>query len=173
MPPILLVVFESFGSSFWLIGTVFGVMYLLIGNDWSHSSFRHVSNRVTGGGKDTWEDPAIGKVQIRLSRLQTNQLYISNYPLMVVMGTGVKKMGEVELSVRFWCASPVRVMQVSSPRFRLCTISFPWMWVTWRTSEWRPRMSLGQGWLGLTLPYDKKWCNSCLITKWTAGILGG
>ncbi|KAL6495663.1 hypothetical protein OROGR_030226 [Orobanche gracilis] len=51
------------------------------------------------------KDSRIGKVRIRLSTLDTNCVYTHLYPLIVLSPTGVKKMGEIQLAVRFSCAS--------------------------------------------------------------------
>ncbi|CDP14088.1 unnamed protein product [Coffea canephora] len=53
------------------------------------------------GGKDS----SIGKVRIRLSTLETERVYTHSYPLIVLLPSGVKKMGEVQLAVRFSCSS--------------------------------------------------------------------
>ena len=49
--------------------------------------------------------PRIGKVRIRLSTLESNRIYTYSYPLVVLQSSGVKKMGEIQLAVRFSCAS--------------------------------------------------------------------
>ncbi|KAL6493886.1 FT-interacting protein 3 [Orobanche gracilis] len=51
------------------------------------------------------KDSRIGKVRIRLSTLETNRVYTHLYPLIVLSPTGVKKMGEIQLAVRFSCVS--------------------------------------------------------------------
>ncbi|GAB2269939.1 hypothetical protein Dimus_004857 [Dionaea muscipula] len=50
-------------------------------------------------------DYRIGKVRIRVSTLDNNRVYTNSYPLMVLLRTGLKKMGEIELAVRFACPS--------------------------------------------------------------------
>ncbi|CAI9753882.1 unnamed protein product [Fraxinus pennsylvanica] len=50
-------------------------------------------------------DYCIGKVRIRVSTLHTNKVYMNSYPLMALLRTGLKKMGEIELAVRFACLS--------------------------------------------------------------------
>lgn len=57
------------------------------------------------------KDTPIGKVRIRLSTLESDRVYTNAYPLLVVTASGIKKMGELECSVRFSCASTVNVMQ--------------------------------------------------------------
>ncbi|KAL5544391.1 hypothetical protein UlMin_008175 [Ulmus minor] len=50
-------------------------------------------------------DYRIGKVRIRVSTLESNKVYTNSYPLLVLQRTGLKKMGEIELAVRFACPS--------------------------------------------------------------------
>lgn len=50
-------------------------------------------------------DYRIGKVRIRVSTLESNRVYTNSYPLLVLLRTGLKKMGEIELAVRFACPS--------------------------------------------------------------------
>ncbi|PIN12705.1 hypothetical protein CDL12_14690 [Handroanthus impetiginosus] len=57
---------------------------------------------VNGGGP---KDSRIGKVRIRLSTLETGRVYTHSYPLIVLSSFGVRKMGEIQLAVRFSCAS--------------------------------------------------------------------
>ncbi|BBN13059.1 hypothetical protein MPTK1_6g00440 [Marchantia polymorpha subsp. ruderalis] len=71
---------------------------------------RHVNNGVAqkaAGVKDT----PIGKIRIRLSTLESDRVYTNAYPLLVVTASGIKKMGELECSVRFSCISTVNCMQ--------------------------------------------------------------
>ncbi|KAJ4728953.1 C2 domain-containing protein [Melia azedarach] len=56
-----------------------------------------------GGG--TKFDSRIGKVRIRLSTLESDRIYTHSYPLLVLKPSGVKKMGELQLAVRFTCLS--------------------------------------------------------------------
>ncbi|XP_042512606.1 FT-interacting protein 7 [Macadamia integrifolia] len=46
-------------------------------------------------------DFRIGKVRIRISTLETGRVYRNTYPLLLLSPTGVKKMGDIELAVRF------------------------------------------------------------------------
>ncbi|XP_021763358.1 FT-interacting protein 1-like [Chenopodium quinoa] len=48
-------------------------------------------------------DSRIGKVRIRLSTLETDRVYTHSYPLLILHASGVKKMGELHLAVRFSC----------------------------------------------------------------------
>lgn len=50
-------------------------------------------------------DYRIGKVRIRVSTLESNRVYTNSYPLMVLLRTGLKKMGEIEVAIRFACPS--------------------------------------------------------------------
>ncbi|KAG6533615.1 FT-interacting protein 3-like [Zingiber officinale] len=66
------------------------------------------NNRVAHGppGMDT----RIGKVRIRLSTLQTDRVYIHAYPLLAVHPSGVRKVGELQLAVRFSCADAASML---------------------------------------------------------------
>ncbi|XP_044487469.1 protein QUIRKY isoform X2 [Mangifera indica] len=50
-------------------------------------------------------DWRIGKIRIRVSTLESNKVYTTSYPLLVLTHSGLKKMGEIELAVRFACPS--------------------------------------------------------------------
>ncbi|KAI4342567.1 hypothetical protein MLD38_027181 [Melastoma candidum] len=50
-------------------------------------------------------DCRIGKIRIRVSTLESNRVYTNSYPLLVLSRIGLKKMGEIELAVRFACPS--------------------------------------------------------------------
>jgi hypothetical protein len=68
-----------------------------------------------GGDKPGGQrDSKIGKVRIRLSTLETDRVYTHSYPLLVVHPTGVKKMGEIQLAVRFSCSSLLNMMHMYS-----------------------------------------------------------
>ncbi|KAF8395517.1 hypothetical protein HHK36_019465 [Tetracentron sinense] len=58
------------------------------------------------GSKDIRPDFRIGKVRIRLSTLEVGRVYRNTYPLLLLSPTGMKKMGEIELAVRFARAVP-------------------------------------------------------------------
>lgn len=62
-------------------------------------------DRNNGGGGGSVRDARIGKVRIRLSTLEADRIYTHSYPLIVLQPTGVKKMGELQLAVRFTCLS--------------------------------------------------------------------
>ncbi|CAN1158093.1 FT-interacting protein 3 [Linum perenne] len=63
-----------------------------------------------GSGKDA----RIGKVRIRLSNLETDRVYTHAYPLLALHPSGVKKMGEVQLAVRFTCSSLINMLHMYS-----------------------------------------------------------
>ncbi|KAG4137403.1 hypothetical protein ERO13_D07G069600v2 [Gossypium hirsutum] len=50
-------------------------------------------------------DSRIGKIRIRISMLESNKVYTNSYPLLILTRMGLKKMGEIELAVRFACPS--------------------------------------------------------------------
>ncbi|KAE9464967.1 hypothetical protein C3L33_03128, partial [Rhododendron williamsianum] len=52
-------------------------------------------------GASTTRDTRIGKVRIRLSTLEANRIYTHSYPLLVLHPSGVRKMGELQLAIRF------------------------------------------------------------------------
>lgn len=58
------------------------------------------------------KDARIGKVRIRLSTLETDRVYTHAYPLLVLHPSGVKKMGELHLAVRFSCSSLMNMMHI-------------------------------------------------------------
>ncbi|KAF5725495.1 hypothetical protein HS088_TW23G00217 [Tripterygium wilfordii] len=68
------------------------------------------NGHVGGGGKDS----RIGKVRIRLSTLETDRVYTHSYPLLVLHPSGVKKMGEVQLAVRFTGSSLINMLHMYS-----------------------------------------------------------
>uniref|UniRef100_A0ACD5XQR4 Uncharacterized protein n=1 Tax=Avena sativa TaxID=4498 RepID=A0ACD5XQR4_AVESA len=70
----------------------------------------HLQGEKAKGNKDG----RIGKVRIRLSTLEAGRVYTHSYPLIILLPTGVKKMGEVQLAVRFTCSSLVNMMQLYS-----------------------------------------------------------
>ncbi|EHA8590083.1 FT-interacting protein 3 [Cocos nucifera] len=57
------------------------------------------------------KDVRIGKVRIRLSTLDTNRVYAKTFPLTAIQPAGAKKMGELELAVRFSCSSWLSLIQ--------------------------------------------------------------
>ncbi|KAH0708241.1 hypothetical protein KY284_009668 [Solanum tuberosum] len=59
-------------------------------------------------------DSRIGKVRIHLSALETDRVYSHSYPLLVFQSTGVKKIGEIHLAVRFTFTSLMNMMHLFS-----------------------------------------------------------
>ncbi|KAM1018070.1 hypothetical protein ACFX2C_039735 [Malus domestica] len=57
-------------------------------------------------------DSRIGKVRIRLSTLEAHRMYTRSYPLLVLQPNGVKKMGELQLAVRFTTLSIANLIYV-------------------------------------------------------------
>ncbi|KAF8392113.1 hypothetical protein HHK36_022455 [Tetracentron sinense] len=57
-------------------------------------------------------DSRIGKVRIRLSTLESDRVYTHSYPLLMLHSSGVKKMGELHLAIRFSCANMVNVLHM-------------------------------------------------------------
>ncbi|GJM96051.1 hypothetical protein PR202_ga12856 [Eleusine coracana subsp. coracana] len=57
------------------------------------------------------KDSRIGKLRIRLSTLDVNRVYASSFALTAVHPVGVRKMGELELAIRFTCPSWLTLMQ--------------------------------------------------------------
>nr|QSQ68566.1 FT-interacting protein 3 [Puya raimondii] len=56
-------------------------------------------------------DARIGKIRIRLSTLETDRVYTHAYPLLMLHpSSGVKKMGELHLAVRFSCANAANML---------------------------------------------------------------
>lgn len=69
-----------------------------------------LGDAASNGNRDT----RIGKVRIRISTLETGRVYTHSYPLLVLHPSGVKKMGEVHLAIRFSCTSMVNMMATYS-----------------------------------------------------------
>lgn len=66
------------------------------------------------GGSSGNRDMKIGKVRVRISTLETGRVYTHSYPLLVLHPSGVKKMGELHLAIRFSCTSLVNMMFIYS-----------------------------------------------------------
>ncbi|MED6124070.1 FT-interacting protein 1 [Stylosanthes scabra] len=62
------------------------------------------------GGGSSKNDSRIGKVRIRLSTLEMDRIYTNSYPLLVLSPKGLKKMGEVQLAIRFTCLSLAHII---------------------------------------------------------------
>ncbi|CAL5201775.1 unnamed protein product [Lathyrus oleraceus] len=71
------------------------------------------NGNIQGGGKngDGGVDKRIGKVRIRLSTLGSDRIYTHFYPLINLHTQGARKMGEIQLAVRFSCPSLLNVLQ--------------------------------------------------------------
>ncbi|WOL13320.1 hypothetical protein Cni_G22090 [Canna indica] len=65
-------------------------------------------------GSNGNKDAKIGKVRIRLSTLETGRVYTHSYPLLVLHPSGVKKMGELHLAIRFSSTSLINMMYIYS-----------------------------------------------------------
>lgn len=65
------------------------------------------------GGEGS-SDARIGKVRIRLSTLETGRVYTHSYPLLVLHNSGLKKMGELHLAIRFSSTSLLNAMLIYS-----------------------------------------------------------
>ncbi|CAA0407586.1 unnamed protein product [Arabidopsis thaliana] len=63
------------------------------------------------GNSNGAKDSRIGKIRIRLSTLETERIYTHSYPLIVLKPDGVKKMGEIQLAIRFSCISTIDMLQ--------------------------------------------------------------
>lgn len=70
--------------------------------------FDNVQINSSNGNKDS----KIGKVRIRISTLETGRVYTHSYPLLMLHPSGVKKMGELHLAIRFTCTSMVDMMHL-------------------------------------------------------------
>ncbi|KAM2893039.1 hypothetical protein FF1_008436 [Malus domestica] len=57
------------------------------------------------------KDIRVGKIRVRLSTLDVNRVYMSSYSLTVLLPGGAKKMGEIEIAVRFSCSSWISLIQ--------------------------------------------------------------
>ncbi|KAJ4956419.1 hypothetical protein NE237_013202 [Protea cynaroides] len=61
----------------------------------------HLGGNEKAAGGSPERDSRIGKVRIRLSTLEADRIYTHSYPLLVLHPSGVKKMGELQLAIRF------------------------------------------------------------------------
>jgi hypothetical protein len=66
----------------------------------------------SGNGGQPARDARIGKIRIRLSTLETDRVYTHAYPLIALQRSGVKKMGELRLAVRFTCLSLINMVHL-------------------------------------------------------------
>ncbi|CAN6220790.1 unnamed protein product [Urochloa humidicola] len=70
------------------------------------------TNGNNGNGGAPARDARIGKIRIRLSTLETDRVYTHAYPLIALQKSGVKKMGELRLAVRFTCLSLINMLHL-------------------------------------------------------------
>lgn len=70
--------------------------------------FDNAQLNASNGNKDS----KVGKVRIRISTLETGRVYTHSYPLLSLQNSGLKKMGEVHLAIRFSCTSMVNMMRL-------------------------------------------------------------
>ncbi|KAM7476694.1 hypothetical protein LguiB_023937 [Lonicera macranthoides] len=63
-------------------------------------------------GTSSARDSRIGKVRIRLSTLEAHRIYTHSYPLLVLHPSGVKKMGDLQLAVRFTTLSLANMIYI-------------------------------------------------------------
>ncbi|VVB06486.1 unnamed protein product [Arabis nemorensis] len=71
------------------------------------------NNQINGGignGNGNKRDGKIGKVRVRISTLESGRIYTNSYPLLVLRPSGVKKMGELHLAIRFSCTSMFQML---------------------------------------------------------------
>ncbi|KAM0942510.1 putative C2 domain, phosphoribosyltransferase, C2 domain superfamily [Dioscorea sansibarensis] len=69
----------------------------------------HLGGPSSGG---SGRDLRIGKVRIRVSTLESEKVYKHSFPLLVLEPSGVKKMGELQLAVRFTCLSVAHMIYI-------------------------------------------------------------
>ncbi|KAJ8899604.1 hypothetical protein K2173_018578 [Erythroxylum novogranatense] len=60
---------------------------------------------------ESGKDVRLGKIRIRLSTLDTSRVYLNSYSLTVLLPGGAKKMGDIEIAVRFTCSSWLSLIQ--------------------------------------------------------------
>ncbi|KAL6981947.1 Multiple C2 domain and transmembrane region protein 7 [Sarracenia purpurea var. burkii] len=72
------------------------------------------NSQLNDRGSNGARDLKIGKVRIRLSTLETGRVYTHSYPLLVLHPSGVKKMGELHMAIRFSCTSLMNMMYLYS-----------------------------------------------------------
>ncbi|KAJ1375324.1 Phosphoribosyltransferase C-terminal [Sesbania bispinosa] len=63
-------------------------------------------------GSNGEKDSKVGKVRIRISTLEAGRIYTHSYPLLSLKNSGVKKMGEVHLAIRFSSTSTFNMMRL-------------------------------------------------------------
>ncbi|KAK9052049.1 hypothetical protein SSX86_028677 [Deinandra increscens subsp. villosa] len=70
--------------------------------------------KIGEGDNKPSKDVRLGKLRVRLSTLDTNRVYMGSYSLIVLLPSGAKKMGEIEIAVRFSCSSWISLIQAYS-----------------------------------------------------------
>nr|BAK01357.1 predicted protein [Hordeum vulgare subsp. vulgare] len=80
-----------------------------IGGDNNNHSHSHNQSHSHSSNSPSHMDKPIGKVRIRISTLETRRVYTHTYPLLVLHPSGVKKMGEIHLAIRFSVTSLLNV----------------------------------------------------------------
>ncbi|KAJ3693022.1 hypothetical protein LUZ60_012117 [Juncus effusus] len=81
-----------------------------------NNQFGEKNKEGNGNDHNNHRDVKVGKVRIRLSTLETGRVYTHRYPLLVLHPSGVKKMGELHLAIRFSSTSFVNMLhQYSRP----------------------------------------------------------
>nr|GEY93306.1 FT-interacting protein 1 [Tanacetum cinerariifolium] len=119
---LVLSVEEKNGNKEEVIGSVL-FRYIIWKNGWIHellvvngtilrNIFVVIIGRCDNGGGSGVKDSRIEKVRIRLLTLETDRVYTHSYPLIVLHTSGVKKMGEIRMAVRFTCVSLANLMQI-------------------------------------------------------------
>ncbi|KAL6539700.1 Multiple C2 domain and transmembrane region protein 14 [Orobanche hederae] len=63
------------------------------------------NGRYTQDESRSKKDVQLGKLRVRLSTLDTNRVYVGTYALMVLLPAGARKMGEIEIALRFSSSS--------------------------------------------------------------------
>ncbi|CAA7023022.1 unnamed protein product [Microthlaspi erraticum] len=66
------------------------------------------NDQINGNGSN--RDGKIGKVRVRISTLESGRIYTNSYPLLVLGPSGLKKMGELHLAIRFTCTSMFQML---------------------------------------------------------------
>ena len=60
----------------------------------------------------TGKDLRIGKIRIRLSTLETDRIYSHGFPLFALQSSGLKKMGEIQIALRFTSLSMMNMIHL-------------------------------------------------------------
>ncbi|CAH2050912.1 unnamed protein product [Thlaspi arvense] len=106
----------------------FSTTLVQIGTSSTHGKFMILAPLLTLGvfdnchlgierpGVSTVRDSRIGKVRIRISTLEAHRVYMHSYPLLVLHPTGIKKMGELQLAIRFTSLSLANMIHVKLGR---------------------------------------------------------